>query len=163
MYRKEADAPVNAPVNAAGDGEGAGCGEDGLTDFDIPPPLPAELFYDLETANRIAGLVDALPLAQRACVYFYYFSNLTVTQIAEMFQARDDGGDGGGEDMVKLRLAMAKDKIRRELDGDNGLKPARAHPILIAPALKMAARGFDVPDGGMIRDAIESKIGNIHT
>jgi hypothetical protein len=45
--------------HAARDGEDAACGEEGHTDFDIPPPLPAESFYDLETANGIADMIDA--------------------------------------------------------------------------------------------------------
>lgn len=87
--------------------------EEGDGDFleAIPDPdegiLPESVADNLETRQLVMKLVDKLPDVQRECVILFYFSRLTVEQIAEI-QACSTG-------TVKSRLNYARKKLKDEV------------------------------------------------
>ena len=87
--------------------------EEGDGDFleAIPDPdegiLPESVADNLETRRLVMKLVDKLPDVQRECVILFYFSRLTVEQIAEI-QACSTG-------TVKSRLNYARKKLKDEV------------------------------------------------
>lgn len=87
--------------------------EEGDGDFleAIPDPdegiLPESVADNLETRRLVMKLVDKLPDVQRECVILFYFSRLTVEQIAEI-HACSTG-------TVKSRLNYARKKLKDEV------------------------------------------------
>lgn len=105
-----------------------------------PLLVPERALDNAETARMIVDIIDALPTPQRVCMYYYYYEHLTVMQIAEVLNAN--------ESTVKSRLALARDKIRKELERLNkeeGIKLYGVAPLMLAPILDMALREFKMP------------------
>jgi RNA polymerase sigma factor (sigma-70 family) len=109
--------------------------------FEEKDPLlvPDKSLDNAETVKIITEIIDNLPLPQRLCVYYYYYENLTIAQIAENLATN--------ENTVKNRLALAREKIRKaleELEEKEGIK-LYAMPLLIAPILRAASQQFQMP------------------
>ena len=105
-----------------------------------PKLIPEKTLDNLATAQIIIEIIDKLPLPQRVCVYYYYYEHLTVKEIAEQLTVK--------ETTVKNRLALARDKIRKELEqleDDEGLKLYTAFPFILIPLLRRAAENTEVP------------------
>lgn len=79
--------------------------------------LPEEALQSEEKRRMILAIIDALPQAQRECVMLFYFSELSVKQIAEEL--------GCSEGTVKSRLNYARQKIREgvlEVEERDGIR-----------------------------------------
>lgn len=79
--------------------------------------LPEEALQSEEKRRMILEIIDALPQAQRECVMLFYFSELSVKQIAEEL--------GCSEGTVKSRLNYARQKIREgilEVEERDGIR-----------------------------------------
>jgi RNA polymerase sigma factor (sigma-70 family) len=93
-----------------------------------------------ETARIIIEIVDKLPLPQRVCVYYYYYEQLSIKEIAERLAV--------SENTVSSRLRLARDKIRVELEnleGEEGLKLYMASPLILIPLLGMLSQNTELP------------------
>ncbi|MDR2571694.1 MAG: sigma-70 family RNA polymerase sigma factor [Oscillospiraceae bacterium] len=120
--------------------------EEGLSEsefFEESDPLliPEKYVDNAETAQMIVEIIDTLPLPQRLCIYYYYYEQLTVAQIAENLATN--------ENTVKTRLSVARAKIRKELErlnNEDGLK-LYGIPLLLTPILKMPLQKFEMPHG----------------
>jgi len=117
-----------------------------------PLLIPEKALDNAETAQILIDIVDGLPEPQRLCVYYYYYEHLTIAQIAEILDAN--------ENMVKRRLYLAREKIRKELnrlDEQEGIKLySSAVPLLLAQAFELTLDGFELPTG--IMQGIWSKV-----
>jgi len=99
----------------------------------------------------IIEIIDNLPLPQRLCIYYYYYEHLTVAQIAENL--------GANESTVRTRLAVAREKIRKELEQLNeeeGIKLYSAVPLMLTPILNQGLQEFDMP-----QELLNSMLDNI--
>gem|GEM_PF-4280546 len=104
-----------------------------------PLLLPEKALDNSETARMIVDIVDNLPDPQRLCVYYYYYEQLTIAQIAEALDTN--------ENAVKRRLYLAREKLRKELvrlDKQEGIKLYSVAPLLLTPAFKAAFDGFEL-------------------
>ena len=113
---------------------------DFLTEND-PLLIPEKSLDDAETKRMIVEIIDALPDAQRLCVYYYYYEQMTIAQIAEVLEAK--------ENTVKKRLYLARDKIRKELerlDKEEGTKLYTFVPLMLTPILKSSLQNFEMPN-----------------
>jgi RNA polymerase sigma factor (sigma-70 family) len=115
--------------------------------------IPDKSLDNLETARIIIDIIDKLPLPQKVCVYYYYYENLSVAEIAEQLAVL--------ETTVRNRLALARDKIKKaleELEDKEGLKLYVAFPLILIPLLRKAAENTEVPQGILanITDGIAS-------
>jgi RNA polymerase sigma factor (sigma-70 family) len=102
--------------------------------------IPDKSLDNAETARIIIEIIDKLPLPQRVCVYYYYYENLSVAEIAKQLAVQ--------ETTVKNRLALARDKIRKELEqleDKEGLKLYMATPLILIPLLKITMENTEVP------------------
>lgn len=105
-----------------------------------PLLIPEKSFDNAETARMIVEIIDNLPDPQRICVYYYYYEQMTVAQIAENL--------GTNENTVKTRLSLAREKIRKEIEHLNekdGIKLYGTVPLMLIPVFKKALEGFEMP------------------
>lgn len=108
---------------------------------DDPLRLPDKAFDDAETRKLIVQVIDNLPDSQRVCIYFYYYQQLTIAQISEEL--------GVNENTVKSRLALARAKIKSELERkerEEGIK-LYAVPLALTPILRKTLEEFVMPEG----------------
>ena len=113
---------------------------DFLTEND-PLLIPEKSLDDAETTRMIVEIIDALPDTQRLCVYYYYYEQMTIAQIAEVIDAK--------ENTIKKRLYLARDKIRKELerlDKEEGTKLYTFVPLMLTPILKSSLQNFEMPN-----------------
>ena len=99
---------------------------DDITAEDSPLMLPEACLSDKETARMVSDIVDSLPAAQRMCIYYHYYQEIPVKEIAEMTVAN--------EHTVRSRLNLAKKKIREEverIDKEEGVKLYEASPLIL--------------------------------
>ncbi|MCL1806391.1 MAG: sigma-70 family RNA polymerase sigma factor [Oscillospiraceae bacterium] len=114
--------------------------ETGFAEETDPVLLPDRSLDNAETSRMIVEIVDALPDEQRLCVYYYYYEQLTIAQVAEYL--------GANENTVKKRLFLARDKIRKELERLNkeeGTKLYATAPLPLTPILKAPVQTFEMP------------------
>ncbi|MDR1674633.1 MAG: sigma-70 family RNA polymerase sigma factor [Oscillospiraceae bacterium] len=114
--------------------------EEEFTEEPDPLLVPDKAFDSVETAQMIVDIIDTLPDPQRICVYYYYYEQLTIAQIAEILATN--------ENAVKGRLHLARGKIRKELERlnrEDGIKLYSAVPLMLTPALKLALQNFEMP------------------
>ncbi|MDL2293938.1 sigma-70 family RNA polymerase sigma factor [Ruminococcaceae bacterium OttesenSCG-928-D13] len=111
-----------------------------LSDEDILV-LPDGKLDDDETKRMILEVVDNLPTPQKLCVYYYYYEQLTIAQIAENLQC--------SEGTVKSRLTAARDKIRAELERKNREEGIRLYgvPVALMPILHKPMQEYQTPPG----------------
>jgi RNA polymerase sigma factor (sigma-70 family) len=106
----------------------------------IPALLPEELAENEETARHLVEIIDALPLPQRVCVFFYYYEGLTVTDISLRLSVP--------ESTVISHLTEAQETIRKELEklgNEKGVKLYMASPLVIIPLIRLVAANSHVP------------------
>jgi len=103
-----------------------------------PLMSPEAALDNAETTKMIFAVIDALPEAQRVCIYCYYYEHMSVVQIADVLEIKVN--------TVKRRLYLARRKIRKELerlDKQEGLKLYSKSPIapmlLAEPVSKLSA------------------------
>jgi len=102
--------------------------------------IPDTAAANAETARIIYEIIQQLPLPQRACIYFFYYERLTISEITEELSVN--------ENTVKSRLALAREKIRAELErreDEEGLKLYNTIPLLLIPIMKIAAKNTALP------------------
>lgn len=101
--------------------------------------LPQPALDDTETRRMILEIVDQLPTAQRLCVYYYYFEQMTVAQVAENLEC--------SEGTVKSRLSAAREKIRTELERKNKEEGIKLYgvPLALASILQQSLQEFQPP------------------
>jgi RNA polymerase sigma-70 factor (ECF subfamily) len=96
--------------------------------------LPESALDSKETASMITDIIDSLPAAQKMCVYYHYYQDIPVRQIAEIV--------GANEHTVRSRLNLAKKKIREEvelLNSTQGVKLYSASPSVLTALLESTA------------------------
>lgn len=117
--------------------------------------LPAEAFDDAEMRRLIVAVIDDLPVNQRVCIYYYYYEQLTILQIAEMLYVN--------ENTVKSRLALARKKIRAELERKNREEGIKLYgvPLALTPLLMRSLDDFAMTaqTGGSIWNGIAAGMG----
>ena len=108
---------------------------------DDPLNLPDKAIDDEATRKIIMEVIDALPDGQRACVMYYYYSQFTIAQIADMLELN--------ENTVKSRLALARAKIRAALEEKEKKEGIKLYgiPLALTPILRQAMEQMLVPDG----------------
>jgi RNA polymerase sigma-70 factor (ECF subfamily) len=102
--------------------------------------IPEASLDNAETARIIVEIIDSLPLPQRVCVYFRYYKSMSVREIAEQLAVQ--------ETTVRNRLALAREKIRKELEKreeKDGLKLYFGSPLILLPLLYQVAQNTEVP------------------
>lgn len=105
-----------------------------------PKLIPEKSLDNKATAQLIIEIIDNLPIPQKVCVYYYYYEHLSVKEIAVQLEIK--------ETTVKNRLALARDKIRIELEkleDKEGIKLYSAFPLFLIPLLKSAADNTELP------------------
>ena len=120
-----------------------------------PLLIPEKSLDNAETARMIVEIIDALPDPQRLCVYYYYYEQMTIAQIAEILETN--------ENTVKKRLYLARDKIRRELERLNDEEGTRLYsfvPLMLTPILKISLREFEMPAAQEMWTSITAATGN---
>lgn len=121
------------------------------TEESDPLLIPEKSLDNAETARMIVDIVDRLPAPQRLCVYYYYYEQMNIAQIAKVLDTN--------ENTVKKRLYLARDKIRKELErlnGEEGIKLYSALPFMLTPALKMSLQNFEMPNPHGLWNAIKA-------
>lgn len=118
--------------------------EDGRTLLDDLPErdealIPEAAADSAEHRQIIFSIIDALPEAQRECVYLFYYSELSVKQIAETL--------GCSEGTVKSRLNYARQKIKDGVLATEERDGIRLH--VLAPIGLLFARDFDLATAGI--------------
>ena len=103
--------------------------EDGKTMLDdMPDPnealIPESVAQDAEQKRLVMQIIDDLPQQQRECILLFYYSELTVKQIAHSL--------GCSEGTVKSRLNYARQKIKEgveHLEKRDGIRLHSLAPI----------------------------------
>ena len=118
--------------------------EDGRTLLDDLPERDEALIPEAAADNAdkrqiILSLIDALPEAQRECVYLFYFSELSVKQIAETLDC--------SEGTVKSRLNYARQKIKDGVLTTEERDGIRLHALV--PIGLFFAKDFDLATAGI--------------
>ncbi|MCL1823387.1 MAG: sigma-70 family RNA polymerase sigma factor [Oscillospiraceae bacterium] len=104
-----------------------------------PLYIPDKALDNAETAQMLIDIVDTLPDVQRMCIYYYYYEQLTVAQIAEALETNDNS--------IKGRLHLARKKIRKELERleeKEGLKLYSLIPLSLTPAFKLVLEHYEM-------------------
>ncbi len=100
---------------------------------------PEMLCDEKETRQLIMDIIDALPDAQRICVMYRYFSQLTIKEIAAMTETN--------EHTIKSRLALARKKIREAILEKEEKEGIRLHALVpIMPVLIKSFEDFQMPE-----------------
>ena len=103
-------------------------------------PTPERLYDDDETRQLILEMIDELPDAQRVCILYRYFNQLSIEEIADI--------TGTNEFTVKSRLALARKKLRAAILAKEEKEGIRLHVIIpIMPILMRALDEFQMPEG----------------
>ena len=98
--------------------------EFGLTESEDEATLPAEVIDKEETSRLMKGIIEKLPEAQKSCVIFYYFNELSIKEIAEILEC--------SEGTIKSRLNYARKQIKEEvlmLEKKKGTKLYNVMPL----------------------------------
>jgi RNA polymerase sigma factor (sigma-70 family) len=102
--------------------------------------LPESALDSKETANMILNIIDELPVPQKMCIYYHYYQDIPVKQIAEILNAN--------EHTVRSRLNLAKKKIREEvelLNSEQGVKLYSATPAAFTALMDSSAQTAELP------------------
>ncbi|MCL1866275.1 MAG: sigma-70 family RNA polymerase sigma factor [Oscillospiraceae bacterium] len=102
--------------------------------------IPDKALDNAESARLIVGIIDRLPAPQKVCIFYYYYEQLSVLEIAESLAV--------SENTVKTRLSLARVKIKKELEKMNkkeGIKLYSIAPFVI-PALLRTMGETQVPE-----------------
>ena len=115
--------------------------EEALTGIedDDPANMPDKAIDDEATRKIILEVIDALPDGQRTCVMLYYYSRLTVEQIADALEIN--------ENTVASRLYLARAKIRaalEEKEKKEGIK-LWGIPLSLAEVLQESFENYAMP------------------
>jgi len=105
---------------------------------------PDKTLEDEAKRQIILDIIDALPLTQRVCVMYFYYQQMSVSQIAAVLQIN--------ENTVKSRLMLARAKIKaalEELERKEGIR-LYVFPIPLYFILLQAMREMSVPDGAQV-------------
>jgi small subunit ribosomal protein S11 len=116
-----------------------------------PDLLPEQSLENAETSKIIVDIIDNLPDVQRLCVYYYYYEQMKISEIAGIFSVN--------ENTVKKRLYSARQKIQKEierLNKENGWNLYSAAPIVFA--FKASLKRFKFPIS--LKRAIWTKVKN---
>jgi len=137
-FKKKRNMLVNSANNADSADNAEKPQELSETEFDYieetnPLYIPEKSLDNAETSRMLVDIVDSLPDSQRLCVYYYYYEQLPIIQIAEFLDTN--------ENAVKGRLHLARGKIRKELvrlEENEGLKLYSAMPFILVRAFESA-------------------------
>jgi RNA polymerase sigma factor (sigma-70 family) len=105
-----------------------------------PLMLPESSLDNKESARQISDIVDSLPTPQKMCVYYHYYQELPIKQIAEVLNAN--------EHTVRSRLNLAKQKIREKLElleAKEGIRLYSATPAAFTALLKSSEQTTELP------------------
>lgn len=103
--------------------------------------IPDQALNNVAAAEILVQILDKLPLPQRVCIYYFYYKEMSIKEIAAELAVN--------ENTVKSRLALGKAKIREELEksgNEEGLKLYMATPFVLIPLLGLAASRTTVPE-----------------
>ncbi|MGN1003518.1 MAG: RNA polymerase sigma factor [Oscillospiraceae bacterium] len=84
--------------------------------------LPEAALENAEQRRILLAMIDTLPEAQRECVYLFYYSRMTVPQIAKVLNC--------SEGTVKSRLNYARQKLRESILRTEERDGIRLHSLL---------------------------------
>ncbi|MGN0968372.1 MAG: RNA polymerase sigma factor [Oscillospiraceae bacterium] len=84
--------------------------------------LPEAALENAEQRRMLLAMIDALPEAQRECVYLFYYSQMSVPQIAKTLNC--------SEGTVKSRLNYARQKLREGILRTEERDGIRLHSLL---------------------------------
>ena len=101
--------------------------------------MPEELMDDAETRRIIMEIIEQLPDAQRVCVLYRYYSQMSIEEIAEVVSANVH--------TVRSRLALARKKIRDAILAKEEKEGIRLHAIPLMPILLKGMEDFQLPEG----------------
>ncbi len=118
---------------------------EGFEDFEPDPNeglLPENVLQDEAKREIILGILRSLPEAQRECVMLFYYSEMSVKEIAESL--------GVSEGTVKSRLNYARQKIRAAVEETEKRDDIRLHAfvpfsLLLAQDFEAATAGCAIP------------------
>jgi len=118
---------------------------EGFEEFEPDPKeslIPENVLEDESKREIILGIIRSLPDAQRECVMLFYYSEMSVAEIAESL--------GVSENTVKSRLKYARDKIKAavlETEERDGIRLHAFVPfaLLFARDMESATAGISVP------------------
>lgn len=104
--------------------------------------IPETAMQDAEQRRLIMDIVKALPQDQKECVFLFYFSNLSVKEIAEELNC--------SEGTVKSRLNYARQKIKASvlaIEKRDGIRLHSLAPIglLFAMDFEVSAASISIP------------------
>jgi len=107
---------------------------------DDPMNLPDKAIDDEATRQIIMDVIENLPDGQRSCVLYYYYSQLTIAQIADILEI--------SEGTVKSRLSTARAKIRAALEEKEKKEGIKLYgiPLALTPILQQSIDQIFVPD-----------------
>ena len=106
--------------------------------------LPETVLQESEKRRMIVEIKQSLPDAQRECVMLFYYSGMSVRQIAETL--------GCSEGTVKSRLNYARQKIRDEILEIEERDGIRLH--VFVPLGLLLAKDFDAATSGLAAAAL---------
>ena len=123
---------------------------------------PEKLYDNEETRRLIRDIIDTLPDAQRICVLYRYFSQLSIKEIASITKTN--------KHTVKSRLALARQKICAAILEKEKNEGIRLHAIIpITPVLMKSLEDFRMPEGlteriwKKITEGVGNAVGNTAT
>ena len=123
--------------------------EDGRTMLDELPEenealIPASALDNSDHRAIILSIIDALPQRQRECVLLFYYSQLSVKQIAQALDC--------SEGTVKSRLNYARQKIREGILATEERDGIRLHALV--PIGMLFLKDFQLTTAGMTATAL---------
>ena len=107
--------------------------------------LPEDILQDAEKRRLIMAIVDTLPDAQRECVMLFYYSEMSVKQIAATFEI--------SEGTVKSRLNYARQKIKDGILETEERDNIRLHTLV--PFGLLLAKDLEVVTANMTIGVLE--------
>lgn len=77
---------------------------------------PEDLIVEKEVAGILLSIINKLPMDQRTAIFMFYYENMSVREIAELYNC--------SESTVRGRINYGKRNMRKEIDklSDNGIK-----------------------------------------
>lgn len=99
--------------------------------------LPEAALDSEETSKMILQVIDGLPDAQRLCILYHYYQELTISEIATILEC--------SEGTVKSRLHAARAKIKQELERKNKDEGIRLYGVALPLGAFLAREAGNLP------------------
>lgn len=130
-------------------------GDSMVEDLRVTEETPEDYVIEREKRDYINEALSSLPLEQRCAVELYYFSDMSVEEIAKQMQC--------SEGTIKSRLNYARKKIKDAIEEIERSKKIKLHSIFAIPVFLLLEReeafagAFDMATSQKVLDKLHDK------